>query len=393
MTGLLALLQILVAFNALYLGVLTLGAWLARFQARPLPEPVGEPQHMLVLVAAHDEEAVIADGLASLAAQRYPAECFAVAVVADRCRDATAAIARAGGAQVFERQGAGPASKGDALRWLWAQLGEQVDRFDAVVVLDADNQADPSLLAELDRRMRQGALVVQGQRVAQNPTASPASALDGLAEAVHHRVAAAGLAFWGLSTTLSGSGAAIALPLFAWLLAGTTTLVEDCEWQLRLLSRGIRIVPAPRARLGDEKTREFATLARQRSRWIQGKLHLALRVLPDLAWRAVRLRPGGLEGLLVLATMMPRSVLVVGELGFGLLGALGVAGAWSWPVWLGLGLCVLAHVTSGLVIDGVDAREWKSLLAAPRFVGALLAACVRALGRRIGWERTPHGSP
>ncbi|HEY9898967.1 MAG TPA: glycosyltransferase family 2 protein [Pantanalinema sp.] len=387
-----ALFQGLLALNVLYLAFVTAGAWLStRF---PRPRASGEEgpwPRLAVLVAAHDEAPVIGACLESLRAQAYPR--FAVWVVADRCADATAATARAQGAAVLERAEGTP-SKGAALAWLWERLGPAREGFDAVVVLDADNEAAPGFLAEVGRVLAMGERVVQGQRVAKNPGHSAASALDGLAEALHHRVVAAGLSWWGLSTTLCGSGVAYERRLFERLVASTRTQVEDCEYQLHLHRWGVRIVSAPLAMVRDEKIHDFEAMARQRSRWVQGKVRLFLRHLPGLVWGAMNGRREAIEGLGFVATALPRSVLVV-LLALGLVaGAAGVPGVLAWPWWLGAIAVFGLHVASGLVIAGVDPAEWKSLRSAPRFIRVLWGACWRAMGRRhVPWVRTPHGSP
>lgn len=381
--------QGILLFNVAFYGLATTGAVLAKRFPRRLEAAEGAPRHLAVLVSAHDEAAVIGGLVASLKAQEYPADAYELFVVADRCRDQTAAIARAGGARVFERT-EGTGSKGAALCWLWETLGHERAGFDAVIVLDADNHADPRFLAEVDRGLRAGMRVIQGQRVAKNPEASSASALDGLAEAVHHRVVAPGLDWWGLSTTISGSGVAYERSLFERLVVSTTTQVEDCEWQLMLHEWGVRICPLAAARVYDEKIPDFEAMARQRSRWVQGKLRLLAQYIGPMVWGAMNGRRGALEGTGFLLTMVPRSVLLVGLV---LMLALSwLPGMLSWAWWVGgLGLMAL-HLATGLVIEGVRASEWRSLLHAHRFVRVFLAACGRALRRQhIPWVRTPHG--
>ncbi|HEY9856994.1 MAG TPA: glycosyltransferase family 2 protein [Stenomitos sp.] len=376
-------------FNVGFYGLATAGALLAKRFPRTLAVREAPPGRLAVLVSAHDEEAVIGGLIASLMAQEYPRAAFEVFLVADRCGDRTAAIARAGGARVFERQ-EGTGSKGAALGWLWEQIGPERSAFEAVVILDADNQADPRFLAELDRGRRAGRRVIQGQRVAKNPETSTASALDGLAEAIHHRVVSPGLDWWGLSTTISGSGVCYERELFEELVVSTTTQVEDCEWQLMLHAWGVPIRPMPSAVVYDEKIPDFEAMARQRSRWVQGKLRLFARYLGPMAWGAMNGRPGAMEGAGFLLTMLPRSVLLVGLVL--MLALCWLPGMLSWPWWVGaLGIMAL-YLATGLVIEGVRASELRALLHAHRFVRVFLGACGKALGRsHIPWVRTPHG--
>jgi cellulose synthase/poly-beta-1,6-N-acetylglucosamine synthase-like glycosyltransferase len=62
--------------------------------------PVGEPPTLTLIVAAHDEEAVIAAKVANALALDYPRERLQVIVACDGCSDATAARAREAGADL-----------------------------------------------------------------------------------------------------------------------------------------------------------------------------------------------------------------------------------------------------------------------------------------------------
>ena len=64
----------------------------------------------------------MATSVESLVAMRYPSERFAVHVVADNCTDATAAVARAAGATVHERDAPDDRGKGAALNWVHDRL-------------------------------------------------------------------------------------------------------------------------------------------------------------------------------------------------------------------------------------------------------------------------------
>lgn len=382
---LLAPLELYLGAVALFYGLMAAGALVARRWPRARGPRQHPPARMAILIAAQDEERVIGEAVRHLLAQRY---CGAhrVFVVADRCHDGTARAARVAGATVYERAEGAP-SKGAALAWLWTRLEPVV--WDAVVLLDADNLAHPDFLAELDELLARGAVVVQGRRVAQNPHDGPASALDGLAEALHHQVLAVGLDRWGLSTTLSGSGVAFLTPCFARLVRQVGTVVEDAEWQLQLHHAGVAIRPAPRAVVFDEKVPDFHAMARQRTRWMHGKLRLWLGGWGPMLRAAGRGERGAWEGLLFLATMIPRSLLLLG-LGLGLLLALArVPGWWGIGYWLAALGCFGLYLVVGLTTERLSWRVW---LEAPRFLGVMLLASWRAMSRRqVGWQRTPHG--
>ena len=89
-------------------------AWMA---AQPRPVRAGA---LAVLMPAHDEADGIEPAIRAALAQLVPGD--RLLVVADNCSDATAAVARAAGAEVTERQDSVRRGKGYALdhgvRWL-----------------------------------------------------------------------------------------------------------------------------------------------------------------------------------------------------------------------------------------------------------------------------------
>ncbi len=387
-----AVVQALLLFNLAYLLFVTAGALLAqRFPRRVSRFHDPRPQRMAILIPAHDEEKVLGPLIDSLLAQHYPEHFRTCFVVADNCRDGTAAVARAHGAEVFERQASGASSKGQALAWLWRQLAGRHDRFDAVVLLDADNLADPGFLAALDAQLGRGAAVVQGVRRSKNPDHSPASALDSLAEALNHQVVAAGRHFWGLSGLLSGSGVAFRRDVFDRLVGRTSTHVEDCEWQLQLMREGTEIRWAPEAVIYDEKISDFSDMASQRTRWLQGKFGLVASQFVPLLWSAMRRKGRSLDALCYVLAILPRSVLLVGLLSAGILGFLWPQGFLPWPVWAIALSGFVAYIVAGLMLERANGRMISALLYSPFFIRHLLVASLRALGRRkVHWVPTRH---
>src|SRR5262249_45394175 len=141
-----------------YLLFLTLSALVTR---PAVPRRAQQCRRFAVLVPAHNEEAVIGRLVANLATLDYPSERYDVCVVADNCTDATAAIARAHGARVFERFDPTQRAKGFALRWLIQQLQAQRSSYDAFVVIDADSVVDRAFLACMNARLAGGADAIQ----------------------------------------------------------------------------------------------------------------------------------------------------------------------------------------------------------------------------------------
>jgi cellulose synthase/poly-beta-1,6-N-acetylglucosamine synthase-like glycosyltransferase len=389
------LLQAVVSLQALHL-VLPLGGALLARRWPPAPAPVAPPLRLAVLIAAHNEARVIGGALASLARQTHPAAAFDVFVVADHCTDDTAALARRTGATVLERQGEGTRTKGAALRDLWAAvrpLGHA-----GVVILDADNHADPGLLAALSDALAAGHQAVQGLRRAR-PGGGGTAGLDALTEACTHRIGAAGRARLGLGGPLMGSGMAFDAHTFDRLITAVeATVVEDCAWQAELALRDVAVHWTADAVVEDEKTRTAASMATQRNRWLTGRSQVARRYVGPLLARFVRRGSWlALDAALGL-TALPRSVLAAAVTACAAVALLlpGLAGWWPAGWWGGLGLGLAAYVVAGVWLDGgtlTDARPWASLLRhGPRFAWQMArASWLAARGRQLAWLPTPHG--
>ena len=105
--------------------------------ARPEPAPGHEQPTVSLIVAAHDEEAVIAAKVANALALNWPRERLEVIVCADGCADATVARARAAGAdKVLDLDRCGKIPALDA--GVAASRGELLVFSDANVSLEAD---------------------------------------------------------------------------------------------------------------------------------------------------------------------------------------------------------------------------------------------------------------
>jgi cellulose synthase/poly-beta-1,6-N-acetylglucosamine synthase-like glycosyltransferase len=109
---------------------------------RPDELPAGTVVRCTVLIPAHDEEAVLAFTLQSLAEQtRRPDH---IVVVADNCSDATVEVARAHGVEVYETVG-NTEKKAGALNQQLALLLPVSEPRDVVMVMDADSTVRPGV--------------------------------------------------------------------------------------------------------------------------------------------------------------------------------------------------------------------------------------------------------
>jgi len=158
----------------LWLSLVTLVAFFPRivffFSAfRKQPKLVNEKLNRLaVIVPARDESSVISLCLDSLCCQTYDPGFFDTYVVVADEADPTIEIA-ADYAQTYVTVVSGQTGKGSALDGiLKALLTQSPGKYDAFLILDADNLAAPDLLEEMNNALASGAQIVCGKKLIKN---------------------------------------------------------------------------------------------------------------------------------------------------------------------------------------------------------------------------------
>ena len=120
-------------------------------------EQASEPSspHIAVCIAARNEEMVLPHLLDSIRDQTMPADIF---VIADNCTDGTAEAAKLHGAVVYEREDRCKVGKGYALAALWDHMRADglYERYDAFLILDADNLLEHDYIAEMAKTLSEG---------------------------------------------------------------------------------------------------------------------------------------------------------------------------------------------------------------------------------------------
>src|SRR5512143_701417 len=219
------------------------------------------------VIPAHDEASVIAATVTRLRSLDYPAELFAIHVVADHCSDETAALARQVGAAVHERNDGPRTGKGAALAWLFGRILD--DPYDAVVVFDSDTRVATDFLRVMDSRLAQGAQVLHGQHVIRNPDDGWFPALTWAMFLIDNRIQNLGRSNLGWSAKNMGDSICFRADILRRLGWGEG-LTEDYQLRQRLLLAGIAIRYEPLAKGYGEAPGTWAQARAQRARWLQG---------------------------------------------------------------------------------------------------------------------------
>jgi hypothetical protein len=339
--------------------------------AREPGPPVRTLKRLAVVVPAHDEEAGIADCVRSLRTCDSPGFPVEILVVADNCRDQTAAAARAAGATVLERHDTERRGKGWALEYAFDTLFERFPDLDAVLVVDADTEVDTNFLTASAAWFAAGADAVQARYLVKNAGASDRTALMNLAFMAFCVLRPRGRSRLGLSVGILGNGFGLSRRSLEVVPYSARSVVEDLEHHLHLVRAGFKV--------------EFMDETCVRADFPVGEqgadTQRAREVLAG--------RPELLEPLLELLLLpLGTHVALLG-------GTLAVPFAPT-QVYAATGLGVVgAHVAIAMKVGGAGATEMKALARVPRYLlwkAKVLPKVLQAASRQQEWVRTARST-
>jgi cellulose synthase/poly-beta-1,6-N-acetylglucosamine synthase-like glycosyltransferase len=277
---------------------------------------------VVLLVPAHNESSGLLPTLANIQSQLLPGD--RLLVVADNCSDDTATLAKAGGAEVIERNDPTRRGKGYAMDWGVQHLSSNPPQI--VIFVDADCRLADGAVDSLACTCARTGRPVQALYLMTAPIISE----------INHQVAEfswrvknwlrpLGLRALKLPCQLVGSGMA-----FPWAIIRSANLanaqtVEDLKLGLDLTLAGHPPVFCPNARVTSEFPASVKGTGTQRKRWEQGHLGLILNTAPKLLGSAVARRDWNLLAITLDLAVPPLSLLgmlVLGIFGLSLLSAL-----------------------------------------------------------------------
>jgi cellulose synthase/poly-beta-1,6-N-acetylglucosamine synthase-like glycosyltransferase len=241
-----------------------------------------------LLIAAHNEELVIAHIIDSLKMQNYPKDLYDIFVIADNCSDKTAEIAQKHGAIVYNRTNNIERGKGYALEWMFSKIFHLEKKYDVVSVFDADNLVSSNFLSEMNKQLCKGHKVVQGYIDSKNPFDSWITCSYSIAFWLANRIFQLPRYYLGLSCGLCGTGFCIDVDVLKQIGWGATCLTEDLEFTMKLALNGMKVAWAHEAVVYDEKPLTLKQSWSQRKRWMQGHADCAARFLLPLFRKAFK---------------------------------------------------------------------------------------------------------
>ncbi len=389
-----ALILVLLSLSLSYWYLLAFGALVGRFRS-PRRAHAGRPaRRFAITIAAHDEEAVIAETVRALRSLDYPSPLYDIHVVADHCSDKTADLAEAAGAFAHRRDTGPRGGKGAALSWLFQRVLE-TNQYDAVVVFDADTVVSSGFLRIMDTALRRGHAVVQGQHVIGNPEAGWFPALTHAKFLIDNEFHNFGRTILGLSAKNMGDAICLRADVLKAVGWGEG-LTEDYQLRQKLLLAGHSIAYAGEATARGEAPPTWKQAKVQRLRWMKGAKDVAesfrgklLRAALDK--RSPVLFDAALESYLptfsTLAAVSALGLVVLISLKAAGLDAPGLLG------WAIFNVLLVAYPFLGLCLAGAPLSAFAALAGGPLFIAWRAWAALFLQLRRpdIKWIRTQHG--
>lgn len=231
----------------------------------------GAPMRLAFLIPAHNEASVVGSCVRSILSQEWSNGSLSVFVIADNCKDTTAAVAREAGAHVFERTTAEISGKAQAVRFGIESINQQSVEFDYLVIVDADNLLAPDWADVVSRRLK-GHDGFQTYVETKNPRDSAVTFGNYLSFVFMNRVIQEGRSRVGLPALLAGTGMGFSRDFICREGFASNSLTEDRDLSAQALDRGYRFQWIGNAVLFDEKPVGAKASFNQYKRWSSGQL-------------------------------------------------------------------------------------------------------------------------
>lgn len=352
-----------------------------------------DAKRLTIIIPAHNEEGVLSHTLASL--QPQISASTQVIVIADNCTDATAAVARAAGAAVLERDDSHRRGKGYALDCGLQALSANPP--DVVIVVDADCLVLPGAIAHLSSQALNSGQPAQAVYLMEQPSEpSPKDQVSAFAFKVKNQVRPLGLTRLGCPCPLTGSGMAFPWAAIATVDLASGHIVEDMKLGLDLVIAGYPTKLCPAAQVRGQLPTTDVARSSQRTRWEHGHLQVLQQYVPRLLGEALRQRRWKLALMALDLAIPPLSLLLLLWLG-----VVAIAVAWGYfsAMWVPAGLLIiggvglLAAILMAWVRFGRELLSLQQLLRFPLYILWKIPLYTRFLLKpQSQWVRT-HRDP
>lgn len=241
-----------------------------------------------LIVPAHNEELII-DGLCkNLKKINYEESMHDIYVIADNCNDMTESICIDNDMKVMKRVDSIKAGKGYAIKHAIENI--ELDRYDAVLIIDADTYVDEDILHELNKHLTNGEMAIQCYIKIPNREETWFTELLSVSRIIDGEFYHYPKSMLGLSSYLMGSGICFSTELLKKKGWTAFSIAEDWEYYAQLLLDGYRIAFARDAVVYQYESRSLQQATSQRLRWSSGRWKVTKTLGLQLMLEGIRKR-------------------------------------------------------------------------------------------------------
>jgi cellulose synthase/poly-beta-1,6-N-acetylglucosamine synthase-like glycosyltransferase len=336
----------------------------------------------LVLYPAYNEDRVIIHSVEKFLLQDYPSDLYRVVVISDHMRSETneylTKLPITLLTPTFEKS-----SKAKAMQYAMEQVEE---KFDFVVVMDADNVVRSEFLQQLNV-LCSTYEAIQCHRCAKNAE-NDVAVLDGVSEEINNTIFRKAHNRLGLSSALIGSGMCFSYDLFKKNVFQLTTAGEDREMEALLLRQNVFIKYAADIHVFDEKVSNADNFQKQRMRWMTAQVQSLLHQLPKIPNAMIHGNINFVDKTIQQA-LIPRSILIVMLIAISTLMTLTVP-TWAAKWWVLFGILVISLLIT--IPAPLRLRSLGKVFTIPGLVLRMLQNLLHIDHKNTDFIHTEHGN-
>ena len=233
-----------------------------------LPEP-NIYSKFCIIIPAYNEEMVIERLLKSVFSVNYPKENFEIYIIADNCTDRTVEISKKYSKNVLERNDKINKGKGYAIDFALKNIN--INDYDSILIIDADNIVEKKILNELNKYIYNGSEVVQCYNGLNNREDSWFTELLYVSRTIVNVFYHEAKYRIGLSSYLMGNGMCFSKSFFTNIEWNAFSIGEDWEFYSNIINMGKKVDFAINARVYHLESKTMKQATSQRLRWSKGR--------------------------------------------------------------------------------------------------------------------------
>jgi cellulose synthase/poly-beta-1,6-N-acetylglucosamine synthase-like glycosyltransferase len=376
------LLFLYMGIYSFYLLVFSIAGRIIKLRKPPVSSKLAR---FVIYICAYKEDEILLSSAPAALTINYPSELFHVCVIADSVKRQTVQQLRKMPLQVLEVK----FNSSTKCRALQKAIENTAKGFDAAVIFDIDNIAEPDFLYRLNDYLQAGHRVVQGHRTAKN-TDTPIAILDAISEESNNHLFRRSQQVFGFSASLIGSGIALEFDLFSKVMFRLNSVGGfDKEMGLLLAQDRIKVTFADDAIIYDEKVSNAEMFKKQRRRWLSAQINLLLKY----GTSGVReLFNGNFDYVnqIYQLSELPR-LMMLGFLPLMVFLSWLVPGIIpEWRLWLASTICCYAAVLIAVPKTFVNKKLFGALLRLPGIFLTMVLLLFRLKGANKKFIHTPH---